>query len=80
MSQSQLKRGISQSSETMITKIRERERDATDSVKTTRSTRLQKIASGKEKAESLLKQMIQASVKGSCAGRRETSGSGSSVF
>ena len=43
MSQSQLKRGISQSAETMITKIQERERDAIDSVKTTRSTRFQKL-------------------------------------
>ena len=54
------KRGISQSAETMITKIRECEREAIDSVETTRATRLEKINSAKEKAESLLKQMIQA--------------------
>jgi len=54
------KRGISQSTETMITKIRDREREAIESVETTRVTRLQKINSAKEKAESLLKQMIQA--------------------
>ena len=54
------KRGISQSAETMITKIRDHEREAIDSVETTRVTRLEKINSAKEKAESLLKQMIQA--------------------
>ena len=54
------KRGISQSAETLITKIRECEREAIDSVETTRATRLEKINSAKEKAESLLKQMIQA--------------------
>ena len=54
------KRGIAQSAETMITKIRECEREAIDSVETTRATRLEKINSAKEKAESLLKQIIQA--------------------
>ena len=54
------KRGIYQSAETMIRKIREREREAIDSVERTRATRLEKINSAKEKAESLLKQMIQA--------------------
>ena len=54
------KRGISQSAETMITQIREREREAIDSVEATRVTRLDKINSAKEKAESLLKQMIHA--------------------
>ena len=54
------KRGISQAAETMITKIREREREALDSVETTRVARLEKMNSAKEKAESLLKQMIQA--------------------
>ena len=49
------KRGISQAAE-----IRQREREAIDSVETTRATRLEKINSAKEKAESLLKQMIQA--------------------
>jgi len=54
------KRGISQVAETMITKIRDREREAIASVDTTHATRLEKINSAKEKAESLLKQMIQA--------------------
>ena len=54
------KRGISQSAETMIRKIRECEREAIDSVETTRVTRLEKINSAKKQAESLLKQMIQA--------------------
>ena len=54
------KRGISQAAETMITKIRERKREAIDSVEATRVARLEKINSAKEKAESLLKQMIQA--------------------
>ena len=54
------KRGISQSAETMITKIRECEREAINSVETTRATRLEKINLAKEKAESLLKQIIQA--------------------
>ena len=54
------KRGISQSAEAMITKIRECEREAIDSVEATRATRLEKINSVKKQAESLLKQMIQA--------------------
>jgi len=54
------KRGITQAAETMITKIRDREREAIASVDTTHATRLEKINSAKEKAESLLKQMIQA--------------------
>jgi len=54
------KRGISQSAETMITMIQKRERDAIASLDTTHATRLAKINSAKEKAESLLKQMIQA--------------------
>ena len=54
------KRGISRAAETMITKIREREREAIVSVDTTLAARLVKINSAKEKAESLLKQMIQA--------------------
>ena len=54
------KRGISESAETMIKKIRECEREAIDSVERTRATRLEKINSAKEKAESLLKQTIQA--------------------
>ena len=54
------KRGISQAAETMITKIRECEQEAIDSVEATRATRLEKITSAKKRAESLLKQMIQA--------------------
>jgi len=54
------KRGISQVAETMITKIREREREAIASEDTTHATRLEKINSAKEEAESLLKQMMQA--------------------
>ena len=54
------KRGISQSVETMIRKIRECEQEAIDSIETTRAARLEKINSAKEKAESLLKQIIQA--------------------
>ena len=54
------KRKISQSVETMIRKIRECEREAIDSIETTRAARLEKINSAKEKAESLLKQIIQA--------------------
>jgi len=54
------KRGISEAAETIIRKIREREREAIDSVDTTLATRLERITSAKEKAESLLKQMIQA--------------------
>ena len=42
------KRGISQAAETMITKIREREREAIASVDTTHATRLEKINSAKE--------------------------------
>ena len=54
------KLGISQAAESMITKIREREREAIASVFTTHATRLEKINSAKKTAESLLKQMIQA--------------------
>jgi len=54
------KRGISQAAETMIRKIREREREAIDSVDTTHATRLENINSAKEKTESLLKKMLQA--------------------
>ena len=52
--------GISQAAEIMITKIREREREAIALVMATLVTRLEKITSAKKKAESLLKQMIQA--------------------
>jgi len=51
---------ISQVAGTMITKIREREGEAIASVDTTHATRLEKIISAKEKAKSLLKQIMQA--------------------
>ena len=51
---------ISQSAETMIRKIRNREQEAKTFVDTTYATRLDNINSAKEKAESLLKQRIQA--------------------
>ena len=54
------KRGVSQAAEQMIAKIREREREAITSLETARTTRLEKINSANEKAQSLLKQMNQA--------------------
>ena len=54
------KREVSQAAEQMIAKIREREREAITSLETTRATRLEKINSANEKAQSLLKQMYQA--------------------
>ena len=54
------KREVSQAAEQMIAKIREREREAITSLETTRVTRLEKINSANEKAQSLLKQMYQA--------------------
>ena len=54
------KREVSQAAEQMIAKIREREREAITSLETTRVTRLEKINSAKEKAQSLLKQICQA--------------------
>ena len=54
------KREVSQAAEQMIAKIREREREAITSLETTRATRLEKINSVNEKAQSLLKQMYQA--------------------
>ena len=54
------KRGVSQAAEQMIAIIRKREREAMTSLETTRVTRLEKINSAYEKAQSLLKQMYQA--------------------
>ncbi len=54
------KRGVSQATKQMVAKIREREREAITSLETTRVTRLEKINSANEKAQSLLKQMYQA--------------------
>ena len=54
------KREVSQAAEQMIAKIREREREAITSLEATRATRLEKINSVNEKAQSLLKQMYQA--------------------
>ena len=54
------KREVSQTAEQMIAKIRDREREAITSLETTRVTRLEKINSANEKAQSLLRQMYQA--------------------
>ena len=54
------KREVSQAAEQMIAKIREREREAITSLETTRVTRLARINSANEKAQSLLKQICQA--------------------
>ena len=54
------KRGVSQAAEQMIAEIREREREAIESLETTRVTRLERINSAKQEVESLMKQMNQA--------------------
>ena len=54
------KRGVSQAAEGMIAEIREREREAIESLETTRVKRLQRINSAKQEVESLMKQMNQA--------------------
>ena len=54
------KRGVSQAAEQMITEIRKREREATVSLETTRVTRLEKMNSAMQEAQSLVKQMKQA--------------------
>jgi len=54
------KRGVSQAAEQMIAEIREREREAIISLETTRVTRLEKINSAIQEAQSLVKQMNQA--------------------
>ncbi|KAL9958664.1 hypothetical protein ACROYT_G035713 [Oculina patagonica] len=53
-------RGILQTAEQMIAKIKQREREAITSLKKTRDTRLEKIYKANEKALSLLIQMYQA--------------------
>ncbi|XP_078344819.1 E3 ubiquitin-protein ligase TRIM45-like [Oculina patagonica] len=54
------KRGVSQAAEQMIAEIREREREAIISLETTRVTRLERINSAMQEAQSLVKQMKQA--------------------
>ena len=54
------KRGVSQAADQMIAEIREREQDAIISLETTRVTRLEKINSAIQEAQSLVKQMKQA--------------------
>ena len=54
------KRGVSQTADQMIVEIREREREAIISLETTRMTRLEKINSAIQEAQSLVKQMNQA--------------------
>ncbi|XP_078344436.1 E3 ubiquitin-protein ligase TRIM45-like [Oculina patagonica] len=54
------KRGVSQAAEQMIAKIREREREAIVLLETTRVTRLERIDSAMQDAQSLVKQMKQA--------------------
>ena len=54
------KLGVSQAAEQMITEIRKREREATVSLETTRVTRLEKMNSAMQEAQSLVKQMKQA--------------------
>ena len=52
-------REVSQAAEQKIAEIRERERQATESIETTCVTRLQKINSAWEAAESLMKQNLE---------------------
>ena len=54
------KRGVSQEAEQRIAEIREREREAIESLETTRVTRREIINSAKQEVESLVKQMNQA--------------------
>ena len=54
------KREVSQAAEQMIAEIREREREAIESLETTRVSRLERINSAKQEVESLMKQMNQA--------------------
>ncbi|XP_078344147.1 E3 ubiquitin-protein ligase TRIM45-like [Oculina patagonica] len=53
-------RGVLQTAEQMIAKIKQREREAITSLRKTRDTRLERINKANEKAQSLLKQMYQA--------------------
>ena len=54
------KRGVSQAAEQMIAEIREREQEAIVSLETTRVTRLERMNSAMQEAQSLVKQMDQA--------------------
>ena len=54
------KRGVKQIAEQMIADIREREREALESLEATRVSRLHKINLAKQEVESLVKQMNQA--------------------
>ena len=54
------KRGVSQATEQMIAEIREREQEAIVSLETTRVTRLERMNSAMQDAQSLVKQMKQA--------------------
>ena len=54
------KRGVEQTAEQMIANIREREREALESLEATRVSRLHKINLAKQEVESLVKQMNQA--------------------
>ena len=54
------KRGVSQAADQMIAEIREREREAIISLETARVTRLEKINTAIQEAQSLVKQMNQA--------------------
>ena len=54
------KRGVSQAAEQMTAEIRKREREAIETLETTRVSRLERINSAKQEVESLVKQMNQA--------------------
>ena len=54
------RRGVKQAAEKMIANIREREREALESLEATRVSRLHKINLAKQEVESLVKQMNQA--------------------
>ena len=54
------KRSVRQAAEYVIADIREREREALQSLEATRVSRLHKIKSAKQEVESLAKQMSQA--------------------
>ena len=54
------KRGVSQAAEQMIARIRERERESIVLLETTRVTRLERMNSAMQEAQSLVKQMKQA--------------------
>ena len=54
------KRGVSQAADQMIAEIHEREREAINSLEMTRVTRLEKINTAIQEAQSLVKQMNQA--------------------